>query len=583
VNFVFLKPGVIAELTEQGATMNYLTLILNLLLSLAVADGALTETSLIKHFPQEPLLNEIVIFEPVDRHKFNLEAPNFCGNGALVIATEKKIKCQMSAPGSSELQLYVCDDKKTYCRREELKIKTQQPSGILGWLKYYKKVLTNRDSWSTPERTDVSTMPLAKGFVAGNIQGLKEQIKKDKKSALIIFTQTFCEACRVFKEITLSSDEFQTATQGFVRYQVDFDVALPTDLRKLMVPGTPTLVVMNQDFKEVGRKIGGAAPVAVARWLKNLPSVPVETLAQKPIEKLSDDEKFQVSKWQRQHWDEEWTEKSRFYANAIKNPSAYMTLLESYNKTPEDLQSQLRWAVQNEGMALGITGEVDADLAKELYLGAIENLIYQSSGENNRQTFNQSLVLAQRMEKVIQKYSDSIERNWHRLELASIVKNSSAKLGLKKESEIWKEKALAAMDVLLKLPHIPQKSFLPIMRAEISGDILAQKKVMEDLRDENKDDYAYDFLAAQDAKNRNDLKGALAEIDKSLAVAKNRSWQKAVFFKVHLLRELKRSDEAVKLINDTLSKIQLPSDSSFPVHQFVQKLRREQLETGEIK
>jgi hypothetical protein len=558
------------------------TFILNILLSLAAADGALTEASLIKTFPKEPLLNEIVIFEPVDKHKFNLEAQNFCGNGHLIAATEKAVKCQMSAPGSSELQLYVCDEKKTYCRREELAIKTQQPSGLLGWLKYYKKAITDRDSWSAPQRTDVSAMPLVKGFVNGNISNLKEVIKKQKKPALLYFTQASCAPCREFKEITLNSDEFQQASQEYGRYQVDVDTDMPAELRERTFAGTPTIIVMTMEFKEVGRFIGGSAPGPLALWLKNLPKSSVETLAEKPLEKLSDDEKFRVGRWQQQHGNEEWISKSKQSFKAIQKPTPYMQLVSSYQDLPEVLQAQLEWVHNNETKALHMDGP-DADLAKNIYLAAVEDLTYSSSAKKEKKIFSQIVPFVQRLETLIQKNPDVTEKNWQIFDLAFGMKHACDKLDLKTESKVWKGKALAALDVLLKLPQIPPRPFLAALRAEIADDAVTKEKVIADLRSENKDDYAYDLFAAYDAKEKKDLTGALAEIDKSLAVAKNRSWQKAIFLKISLLRELKRSDEALSLIDDTLSKTQLPGDPSFPIHRFVQKLRREQSEIGEIK
>jgi hypothetical protein len=81
---------------------------------------------------------EIVTVLPVAEHHLNVKSPNQCGRGLLLSLTEQKAECQMKSPGLNELQIFVCDDKNTFCRREVLSVEVGYPTSLTAWMTYLK-------------------------------------------------------------------------------------------------------------------------------------------------------------------------------------------------------------------------------------------------------------------------------------------------------------------------------------------------------------------------------------------------------------------------------------------------------------
>jgi hypothetical protein len=81
---------------------------------------------------------EVVAIQPVAAHHLNIKSPNQCGKGHLLSVTEQKAECMMKSPGRNGLQIFVCDDKNTFCRREVLQVDVSYPRDLQGWLAYLK-------------------------------------------------------------------------------------------------------------------------------------------------------------------------------------------------------------------------------------------------------------------------------------------------------------------------------------------------------------------------------------------------------------------------------------------------------------
>lgn len=103
--------------------------LLSLLMIWMVGAGPGPE-SLIKPFFSRVELNQTVLFEPVEGHQFNLKSPNQCGQGQLKLVNEQRVECLMTVSGAQKLELFVCDEKKTFCKREEHALFVSGPSGL---------------------------------------------------------------------------------------------------------------------------------------------------------------------------------------------------------------------------------------------------------------------------------------------------------------------------------------------------------------------------------------------------------------------------------------------------------------------
>jgi hypothetical protein len=553
--------------------MNYFSLVLSVLMFLGnAADVKAPEASLIKDYPKDPLINEIISFEPVAGHHFNLEAKNACGNGRLVSVSQDMVECQMSAPGTSRLELFVCDQKQTFCRREELNVKTQQPEGVLGWFKYYKKTLLDNDGWSAPHRSGVVQLPPLKGFISEDVSKAIAKAKIDKKKVVVAFVQTASLQSQQLKEIVLASDEFQQATNDAVRVQVDFDVDLPTELRGLGVWSTPTVIVFNKDFQEVGRSTEVVSPRLFVQWYKDLSPTPIAILAVKPVEQMTDDEKYYMAKWNCDLNTSEGSFKSLSLINAIKAPNPKHAMSVSFAKRDFTLTGLLAWVKKTDPSINVKSPEVVR------YSSIVDTLLNNAADAQNKSVFTQAVPFALNQIKRVQGLEDVVARDLVLFNHYFVLKNTYQQIGNEKESKKWLAKQVEVIDTLMKeLPQLPSPSYLAAYRASAAGDPTEHQKILALLREKNKADISYDLGEAYDALNNKDYEKALTKVDESLKVAKDRNWQTAFLLKIDILKELKRQDAAKNEIAQVLGKTQLPGDSKLEVHKFVQNLRKEQL------
>lgn len=96
----------------------------------------MAKQNLIQPSPSQVAFNQEISYQPIEGHHFNLKSPNQCGKGVLLRIDEKVAACKMTKPGKQDVELFVCDDKKTFCKREMLPVKVSYPSGIKGWMDY---------------------------------------------------------------------------------------------------------------------------------------------------------------------------------------------------------------------------------------------------------------------------------------------------------------------------------------------------------------------------------------------------------------------------------------------------------------
>jgi hypothetical protein len=82
--------------------------------------------------------DQILELHPLPGHQFNLKSPNSCGKGHLLQVTEHIVSCRMSSPGTQELEVFVCDVQKSFCKREILAVRVQWPQTFAGIWQYLR-------------------------------------------------------------------------------------------------------------------------------------------------------------------------------------------------------------------------------------------------------------------------------------------------------------------------------------------------------------------------------------------------------------------------------------------------------------
>ncbi len=85
---------------------------------------------------RELLWNETIEVKPQAGYHLNVKSPHKCGEGQVQALSEQTIQCLMTSFGKQQLQVFVCDDAKTFCRREVLDVQVHRPSNIKEWWNY---------------------------------------------------------------------------------------------------------------------------------------------------------------------------------------------------------------------------------------------------------------------------------------------------------------------------------------------------------------------------------------------------------------------------------------------------------------
>ena len=239
---------------------------------------------LLKSFTENPLINEIVNYQPIEEHHFNLEAPQECGKDSSIKATAKTISCQFHSDGEREVVVSVCDHKKTYCKQEKIKavvqkIKSTQP-----------KIKENPNLKTLKMQRRVKEKIIARFKVMTPDEAI--QAISTKQAALVMISADWCPPCNQVTEFTLQTEVFKNATKDLLLIYVDGDnPASEVWTQKLKTKYYPSFVVLNQNLDRVSvfSSINSKKHVErLNRALKNL-NDPLDALAQRIEERKRGD------------------------------------------------------------------------------------------------------------------------------------------------------------------------------------------------------------------------------------------------------------------------------------------------------
>lgn len=551
-----------------------MSFLMNIVLIFA-SQAQLTEnTNLLQPHVEKPLLNEIVAFYPIEGHKFNLKSKNDCGKGRLISVKEDKAECQLTIAGKTTLELYVCDKKNTYCKREQVGITVSQPKGIQGWISYYWNRFFNSSSWNAGHRTEVSHNKAARGFMQNDLKGAIAKAKKENKNIFLYFTQIYCPPCRMMKELTFETDAFQKIAKDLVLIQIDTDIDVePTLVKPLEQKYTPTVVVLTPDFKEIDRSVGVMSPESIKTWLAKLREMnwtPAEALAKK--ENLSGKEKRHLSQWYFSRFE---NEKMQEYAQELEGKwqvlASGLTIKEWKEKVK--VLKKFNFSKLNCG--------TKSMKAAQYIIGEIFDAAVNDKSTN---IFNYGTQFMDDLEKVtaLNEGDDALACAYDQGTIYSYLKYYYDKMDMDEKVSEMNHKILAHLDTYPKLPGVKETTQLEVERVDAMNDEKAKDKLYAKLREENRQDYTYDYWEANDAYRAGKYEEALAKINESLSIAKDRSWQKAFKLKLEILKKMKKTQEAENLIQQTLKDITLPYSQYPKVHNFVQELRQKQQELRKI-
>ena len=513
---------------------------------------------------EKALLNEIIVIKPVEDHVFNLKAPNSCSKGRLISKNDSKIQCQTYIGGEDTFKIYVCDKKKTYCRIEKHKLEVEKPSGLWAWFQYYWRKNLNRSFWKAPKKTGISYNAPARGFIHNDVKRAIRLSRSKNKFILLYATQSTCPPCRLLKEMTLESDLFQELTKDYVKLQIDLDIEIaPERIKLLGIPRTPAFVLLNSNFEEIDFFNRPQSPLVLKRWLDKTSSykVPIRKLSKK--KSLSSKEKERLSLW---YFNQNKMPEAKSYID--KNSTSWLKEVINIETDPnfKTLDIYLKNLKSNKSLC--------GDIPMRAPLNALSKL-FETANSSNK-----FIALFNKYESVIlsKTKKDPLGCAYLLSYLYSDMKYLVKETPMENKKEIFREKALENAMNFPTLPGVNKKTYLKLEIAYLKKDEKEKEKLLDKMRSLNKEDFTYDFWKSVEAfYEEKNYKKALREINKSLEIAKDNNWQKALKFKIEILTELNRKKEAQKLIEETLTRIDLPYFKSPKIHSFVQKLREQQV------
>ncbi len=242
----------------------------------------------------------MVQFGPPAGHHFNMEAPTQVSLSAdkktfkatldkspeLIKASwnQKSTTCDVIA------QLYICDEKNTYC----IPIKKSFSCEKLTYDDVFSTSSNDvapapvaASTTAVPAETKsakITTAPVEKIFILNDSAKAFTQAKAENKMVLVDFFGIWCPPCNMLDESVFNTKEFQSLGKQYVFLKMDADAPVSFELKsKYGVKGYPTIVFANADGEEVARVVGSRRAKAFVQEMRKALKSKSVSFAQRKI------------------------------------------------------------------------------------------------------------------------------------------------------------------------------------------------------------------------------------------------------------------------------------------------------------
>ena len=564
-----------------------------LLISALVSNTGVSATdapkSLLQYAPPTDVLpNEVIKLEAIAAHHFNLEAPNDCAGNSFHKKEKKIFECQISKPGKNVISVYVCDDKNTFCRSENHTVTLPGPGsqGLAAALLTGK--IKDRVSYRAAAPED-SKHP---GWL-NNLNLAKALARKKGQLILLNYSQEWCPACQQLEKEVFPTTAFRQESARFTKIYVNAKSADRTTvdlISKFKLYWTPTLILMTPKLEEIGRFVGFKKTQEFLSWLEDQSKYrndPIEGA----IARLENLEK-NTNASERLASPEYWKLRRRvgLWSSAARKYKRGMELLVGLpekTEREEFLESALYWASQQKD--------------KKLFSGYFKKLVREQSATNptsvtawalyelkdlDKEQFKKAAPsLLKMLSQAIANYDPNVAEYKKR-------KLYSYKAKIYKALEQKQKTTLATTDYLAALKeeepaNAKEKFGQLVSRAfayqRMGKDPEAQRLAEEMVKSNPSSYFAYTWSAIIFDRLKMP-KRALSLRKKALPLAQGRARYRARLTLAKEALKAGNNAEAIKLIKDSLSIMQLPKWTDSYLHRFAQMARKLMAEaTGEFK
>jgi thiol-disulfide isomerase/thioredoxin len=239
----------------------------------------------------------MVEFSPPPGHHFNMEAPTevrLTVGKKITKATLDKapetIKASWDQKSNScEIlaQLYICDEKNTYCVPIKKTFACQKLTydNVMSTAANDVGVVTNATEKTKVEKPSPATgSKIEKIFILNDSPKAFAQAKSQNKMVMIDFFGIWCPPCNMLDESVFNTKEFQSLEKQYIFLKLDADAPVSWELKaKYNVKGYPTIILANAEGEEVSRIVGSRRAKAFVREMRAALKLKSVSFAQRKI------------------------------------------------------------------------------------------------------------------------------------------------------------------------------------------------------------------------------------------------------------------------------------------------------------
>lgn len=217
-----------------------------------------------------PLLNEVIKITPIDKHHFNLEAPQNCSeikDTSSIDPSASTITCQFHKPGKHTITVSVCDDEKKYCKQEYFDVNVSNKNSG-------SEKIANSPITATKDSQNKLKKIILPDFHVASPSEAKALLKPKHKGVIVLASAEWCPPCNKNKEFLFPQEKFQTAAKDFLKIYVDGD-SVSMDKWKSLIDFKyyPSFVFLNRDFEQVDIKISDTDSYNFSQWVKDFDNI----------------------------------------------------------------------------------------------------------------------------------------------------------------------------------------------------------------------------------------------------------------------------------------------------------------------
>lgn len=513
---------------------------------------------LLKAAPTQVLANELIRFEPIEAHHFEVKAPQACGEFEPTEKTPRRVVCQLTEPGKHEIALNICDDAKTSCKPVRYELTASAPAGFESDGSHPRVLQPPRHAHA----------PVS-GFLINKPDEAVAQAKKDGKLLFVHFYGIWCPPCNMLEEYVYGDKAFLEATNGMVRVMLDADSDLSWDWKaKFKIGGYPTVVIATADLQEIDRMVGYRPPAKVVKWAQDAAAnkdTPIAALMAKwPIDKAAEapaDVRKRIGLY---HYERREFDEAAKWLAGHPDPAARMA----------GIQAEQEIANRNadDARALELTKQLIKEFPNDLeYSNWVQELIEKKDPLAPTLTDSAFANLAHwrtdpRLGETGYIVPDVV---WMEGDLHAALKDgAAAKASYKEAADLFGEMAKRSSLEVARGANMERAYAL-----HKAGENEAAKALYTELASTYADEFSFNYNFAHVLDDLGEREKAYGYAKKAVANSYGDNWLRARWMQAKIEDGLGKRDEAKKTIDDTLAAAVVPRSTDVRTHGYLRRLR----------